>query len=139
MLFLLLTACTNIPINQVNDRFSTWKSASIDELIKYWGIPTRKQDVGGKFYAEWLNEKNTPGNTALSVGSRSFGRHSSIGIGLTLFDLGSSNDACSRLVTYIDNGNVVEISWKGIKDYCYEITPDRHEIIKNKAAMEKNN
>jgi len=135
ILILSLTACTNIPINQVNDRFSAWQSATIDEVIKYWGVPSKKQDISGKLYAEWLSEEHTSGNTALSVGSRSFGRHSSFGIGLTLYELGGSDDACSRLVTYLENGNVVDISWKGSKDYCYEVTPDRNEIIKNQAVM----
>jgi len=137
ILILGLTACTNIPVNQVNDRLQAWKNTNIDELIKYWGVPSRQQQVAGKWHAEWINEEHSSGNTALSVGSRSFGRRSSFGFGLTLFELGGSDDACSRLVTYSENGDIAEISWKGSKNYCYEITPDRLEVIKNKAVIDE--
>ncbi len=137
LLYLGLTACTSIPIKQVNDRVHAWKNANIGQLIKYWGVPTKKQEINGHFYAEWLNKESSPGNTAISLGSGSYSRHSSIGFGLTLFDLGGTDDVCSRIVTYDKNGIVTDISWKGTQDYCYEITPDRNQVILNKAKMEK--
>jgi len=137
ILILSLTACTNIPVNQVNDRLQAWKTTNIDDVIKYWGIPSRQQEISGKLYAEWINEENNPGNTAISLGSSSFGRRSSIGFGLTLFELGGSNDACSRLVTYSEDGNIIEISWKGSKNYCYEITPDRYKMFSNTETIKQ--
>lgn len=135
-LCLFLTACTSIPTEQVNDRVSAWKTTNIEEVIKYWGVPSKKQEINGTFYAEWLNKESTPGNTAISVGSGSHSRHSSIGFGLTLFDLGGTDDVCSRIVTYDKNGMVTDISWKGTQDYCYEITPDREQILRSKAIMQ---
>lgn len=129
-------ACTSIPINQVNDRINEWKNTDIEQLIKYWGVPTKKQEISGNFYAEWLNKESSPGNTAISVGSGSHSRHSSIGFGLTLFDLGGSDDVCSRIVTYDEKGMVTDISWKGTQNYCFEITPDRGQVMQNKATME---
>ncbi|MCW9016130.1 MAG: hypothetical protein OQJ89_04135, partial [Kangiellaceae bacterium] len=45
--------------------------------------------------------------------------------------------ACSRLVTYGENGLVSEISWQGTNDFCFEITPDLGAIRKNKVVMEQ--
>ena len=137
ILCLSLTACSSIPINQVNDRLQAWKNSAIDEVIKYWGIPTKKQEINGNFYAEWLNKESSPGNTAISIGSGSHSRHSSIGFGLTLFELGGTDDICSRIVTYNKNGTVTDVSWKGTQNYCYEITPDRNQVMLNKAVMER--
>ena len=136
ILCLSLTACSSIPINQVNDRLQAWKNTTIEQVIKYWGVPTKKQEIGGSFYAEWLNKESSPGNTAISIGSGSHSRHSSIGFGLTLFDLGGTDDVCSRIVTYDKNGAVIDVSWKGTQNYCYEITPDRNQVILNKAIMD---
>lgn len=136
ILCLCITACTSIPVSQVNDRVHAWKNANIDELIKYWGVPSKKQQINDKYYAEWLNKESTPGNSAITLGSGVHSRHSSIGLGLTLFELGGSDDVCSRLVTYDNNGNVIEISWKGTQNYCYDITPDRNQILKQKAIMQ---
>lgn len=139
ILCLGLAACTSIPITQVNDRIHAWKNANIEQLIKYWGVPTKKQEISGNYYAEWLNKESTPGNTAISIGSGSHSRHSSIGFGLTLFDLGGTDDVCSRIVTYDKNGSVTDISWKGTQNYCYQITPDRSQILSNKAIMQDKN
>ena len=136
-LCLYLTGCTSIPIAQVNDRINAWQNSDIEQLIKYWGVPTKKQEISGNFYAEWLNKESSPGNTAISIGSGSHSRHSSIGFGLTLFDLGGSDDVCSRIVTYDKNGLVTDISWKGTQDYCYQITPDRQQIKRNKTIIHK--
>ncbi len=134
---LSLTACSSIPISQVNDRIQAWKSSPIDKVIEYWGLPTQKQEINDKFYAEWLNKESSPGNTAISIGSGSRSGRSSFGFGLTLFDLGGTDDTCSRIVTYDVNGLVIDIIWKGTKDYCFEITPDRNQMIINKANMEE--
>jgi hypothetical protein len=136
ILCLSLLGCTSIPINQVDDRIHAWKNASIEQVIKYWGVPTKQQEIGGNFYAEWLNKESSPGNTAVSLGSGSHSRHSSIGFGLTLFDLGGTDDVCSRIVTYDKNGTVTDVSWKGTQDYCFEITPDREKILRAKAIMQ---
>ncbi len=133
---LTLTACTSIPITQVDDRLQAWKNANIEQVIKYWGLPTKQQEIGENFYAEWLNKESSPGNTAISLGSGSHSRHSSIGFGLTLFDLGGTDDVCSRIVTYDKNGAVTDVSWKGTQNYCFEITPDREQILRAKAVMQ---
>jgi len=138
VLCFLLAGCSNVPVNQVNDRLQSWKASSIEDVVKYWGVPTKQQQINGKSYAEWLSKETTKGNTAVSVGTGSFSRHSSIGLGLTLFDLGGSDNVCSRTVTYDNSGQITDIRWTGDKNYCYEITPDRAEILANKANMKNN-
>ena len=136
IMFFSLTSCTSIPIAQVDDRILAWKNLNIEQLIKYWGVPTKKQEINDHFYAEWLSKESNPGNTSISVGSGSHSGHSSIGFGLTLFDLGGTDDVCSRIVTYDRNGMVTDLSWKGTQDYCFEITPDRNQVLQNKTKME---
>jgi len=128
-LIILLSSCSSIPVEQVNDRLQAWKNSDIDQIIKYWGVPTKKQEVNGIYYAEWLNKESEKGNAAVSIGTGSRSRHSSFGFGLTLFDLGGTDDVCSRIVTYNETGKVVKIIWKGTKDFCYELTPDKNTII----------
>jgi len=138
VLSFLLVGCSNIPVNQVNDRLQAWKATSIEDVIKYWGIPNKQQEINGTSYAEWLSKENTKGNTAVSLGTGSFSRHSSIGLGLTLFDLGGSDNVCSRTITFDSGGRISEIRWTGDKDYCYALTPDRVKILANKANMANN-
>ena len=133
----LLSACSSIPIEQVNGRIAAWKGQHIDELIKYWGLPSKQRKVGEKHYAEWLNKSSEPGNTAVTIGTGSRSRHTGIGIGLTLLDLGGKDDECSRLVTYADDGIVVDITWQGTNDYCFELTPDLGKVKSNTANRQK--
>ena len=121
---LALFSCVSVPVEQVDSRIGAWNGKHIDEIIKYWGLPSNQKQVGDKHYAEWINHSSEPGNASVSIGTGSHSRHSSVGIGFTLFDLGGSDDACSRLVTYSGSGNVTAISWQGTRDFCYEITPD---------------
>jgi len=137
LLILALTACTSIPVDQVDNRIHSWRNTNIEQVIKYWGVPTKKQELNGKFYAEWLNKESSPSNSAITLGSGSHSRNSSIGFGLTLFDLGGSDDVCSRIVTYDDKGYVTDVSWKGTQNYCFEITPDRNQVMLNNANMEE--
>jgi hypothetical protein len=131
---LTLLGCSSIPIEQVNNRISEWKGLNIDELIKYWGLPSNQRQIGDKNYAEWLNKSNEPGNLAISLGSATRNRHTGIGIGLSLFDLGGTDDSCSRLVTYDSSNTVLEISWQGTKKYCYELTPDLSIVNSNRKS-----
>jgi len=133
----LVPSCTQIPIEKVNLKISAWKGTNINELIKYWGLPTNQRQVGDKHYAEWLNKSSEPGNVSISVGSGRHSRHSGIGIGLSLFDLGGNDDACSRLVTFDNSNTVTEISWQGTNDFCYQITPDLSQILMNKEDVGK--
>ena len=137
VLSVLLSGCTSVPLNQVNYRLQSWKVSNIEDVIKYWGVPSKQQEINNRNYAEWLSKESTPGNTSVSVGTGSFSRHSSIGLGLTLFDLGGSDDVCSRTIAYDSSGMITEIRWSGDKDYCFKITPDRAEILANKANMTK--
>ncbi|WP_444997645.1 hypothetical protein [Aliikangiella sp. IMCC44359] len=133
-LSILLSGCTSIPISQVNDRLNAWKGMHIDDLIKYWGLPSKQTQTTSKYYAEWLNRSNEPGNASVSIGTGHLGRNSAIGIGLSLFELGGSDDACSRLITYNDNGVVTDISWQGTQDYCYQLTPELSQIQANQKS-----
>ncbi|WP_196137184.1 hypothetical protein [Aliikangiella sp. G2MR2-5] len=128
---LCLSACSSIPVEQVESRISAWKGQHIDELFKYWGLPSRQQHVGDRHYAEWINQSSEPGNAAVSIGTGTRSRHTGIGIGLTLFDLGGKDDECSRLVTYDSNSIVNQITWQGTNDYCYEVTPSLEQIQQN--------
>lgn len=129
-----LFACTSIPTEQVNSRLSDWKGKNIDEVIKYWGLPTKQHQVGDKHYAEWLNKSSEPGNASVSLGTGHHGRSGGIGIGLTLFDFGSTDNACSRLLTYDGSGKVTQITWQGTNDYCYELTPDLAKVKSNQVS-----
>ena len=133
---LILASCVSIPVEQVNHRISAWKGQNIAELIKYWGLPSNQRMMGGKQYAEWINKSSEPGNAAISIGSGHRSSHSGIGIGLTLFDLGGHDDACSRLVTYDATGLVEDINWQGTSNFCFEITPDLTKIKQNKAIIQ---
>jgi len=137
MIAAIVSSCASIPSEQVDSRVKGWLGVNIDELIKYWGLPSNQRQVADQKYAEWLNRSSEPGNAAVSIGTGTRSRHSGIGIGLTLFDLGGSDDVCSRLVRYNQAGMVTEISWQGTKKYCLEITPDREKIRQNKAKIEK--
>lgn len=123
-----LYGCASIPKEQVDNRIGAWNGHNIEEIIKYWGLPTKQHQVGDKHYAEWLNKSSEPGNTSVSIGTGRHSRSGGLGIGLTLFDLGSTDDACSRLLTYDDSGKVTNISWQGTNNYCFELTPDLAEI-----------
>jgi len=123
---LFLSACSSIPQTQVDDRIFAWKDASIDELIKYWGLPTKQHKINGRFYAEWVNQQDESGNAAVSIGSSRLSSRTSVGFGVTLFDLGMSNDVCSRTVEYDDLGVVIDINWNGNQVYCFNLTPERH-------------
>jgi len=126
---LFLSACSSIPPTQVDDRIFAWKEASIDQLIKYWGLPTKQHKINGRVYAEWVNQQNDSGNTAISVGADHLSSRTSVGFGVTLFDLGQSNDVCSRTVEYDELGVVLDINWNGNQDYCFNLTPDRSKLI----------
>jgi len=128
---LILGGCGSIPVEQVNTRISAWKGQHIDELIKYWGLPSRQREVGGKHYAEWVNKSSEPGNTAVTIGTGSRSRNTGIGIGLTLLDFGAKDNQCSRLVTYAEDGVVLDITWQGTNDYCFEVTPDWNKVQTN--------
>jgi len=133
-----ISACTSIPLSQVNDRLNAWKASDIKEVIKYWGVPSRSQQINGVSYAEWINKESEPGNTSVSIGSGTRSRHSSVGIGFTLFDIGGTEDLCSRTVTYQEDGTITEIVWKGTQNFCFELTPDRAEVLAaRKAIMEE--
>jgi len=136
LLLFSLTACSSVPLQQVDDRLQAWKQSDITQIIKYWGIPTKKHEINGKFYAEWLNKESGDSNTAVSIGTGTRSGHTSIGLGLTLFEFGGTDDVCSRTVTYSKDGSIIEISWKGTKNFCYEITPDLNQVMVNKAVME---
>ncbi len=136
-LALTLIGCSSIPKEQVNLKINDWKGQNIDELIKYWGLPSNQRQVGDKFYAEWINKSSEPGNVSVSVGGGRSSRHSGIGIGLSLFDLGGTDDACSRLVTYDETNMVSDISWQGTNDYCFEVTPDLSKILENQKQVQR--
>ncbi len=132
---LVLTACSSISQQEVENRINAWNGQPIDDLIKYWGLPNKKNQLDGKNYAEWVNTENKPGNTSVSLGTGRHGGHGSVGLGFTLFDLGGKEDHCSRLVTYAENGTVSNIRWQGTNDFCFDITPDRAKIEENKRKM----
>lgn len=129
-LSLILMGCTSIPADQVNSRMNAWIGLKIDDLIKYWGLPSNQREVDNIQYAEWVNRSSEPGNATVSVGTGHRSRSSSIGLGLTLFDLGGTDDVCSRLVTYDSVGIVTKISWQGTSNYCFKITPDLAPFVK---------
>jgi len=137
LLFFTLTACSSIQLQEVDDRLQAWKQNDITQIIKYWGIPTKQHEINGKFYAEWLNKESGDSNTAVSIGTGTRSRHTSIGLGLTLFEFGGTDDVCSRTVTYSEDGSIIEISWKGTKDFCYEITPDLNQVMINQKLTEQ--
>ncbi len=131
LMSLFLSACSSIPQNQVDERLLAWKNTSIDEIIKYWGLPTKQNKINGRYYAEWVNQQRDQGNTSVSIGTGHLSSRSSVGFGVTLFDLGGSNDVCSRSVEYNEVGLVLEINWNGNQDYCFSLTPDRNKILEN--------
>jgi len=134
---LVISACSSVPPDEVNRRITAWQGIQIDELIRYWGLPTRKQKIDGRRYAEWTNRSSEPGNTSLSIGTGSRSRHSAIGIGVTLFDLGGSDDVCSRLVEYDQQGKVIRIQWSGTAELCYRLTPERSKVTAKPVMSEQ--
>jgi hypothetical protein len=133
MIIFSLTSCTSIPIEQVNQRIKAWETSSLKEIIKYWGVPTKTSKVNEINYAEWVNTMKQQSNSSISIGSGTRIGDGAVGIGVNLFELGSSKDQCSRVVSYTQNGKILGISWQGTQDFCYELTPDRAKILANQA------
>ncbi len=131
-----LTACASIPKAQVEDRLQLWKASNMDELVKFWGLPVKQQQLGRNNVAEWENKLNEAGNSSVRIGGGSYGRHSSIGLGFIFSDLGGKKGYCKRQVSFDKNGKILSISWKGDGDYCYQITPDREAVLKNVKSKE---
>lgn len=133
----MLCSCSTIPRVQVEDRIQAWKVTTIENLVKFWGLPTKQQKMSENSIAEWDNKINEPGNSAVSIGGGSYGRHLSLGLGFTFNDLGGEKDYCQRQVTFDDNGNILNIIWKGDQDYCYQITPD-YQTVQNNIKQKSN-
>lgn len=133
----LVSACSSIPKEQVDTRLAAWQGKDINTVIQFWGLPTKQQEVDDQRYAQWLNKKSEKGNTAVSVGTGTSGRRSSIGIGLTLFELGGSEEKCERLLTYDSSGKVTKIKWQGDHSYCLELTPDYVTVMAKRKANEE--
>ncbi len=133
----LITGCASMPAPQVDSRIKAWQGVKIDELVKFWGLPTRQSKIGETHVAEWIHEKRSNSNTAVSVGTGSYGRHSSIGLGLTLFNLGGGEEVCQRQVSYTTDGDIQSIIWSGDTDFCFELTPDRNLVLKKQQSIEK--
>jgi hypothetical protein len=132
---LLLSGCASMPAPQVDSRILVWKNVKIDELVKYWGLPNRQSKIGESHVAEWINQKSSDSNTAISVGTGSYGSNSSIGLGLTLFNIGGGDEVCQRQVTYSIKGDILNIIWSGDTDFCFELTPDKNIVyVEPKAA-----
>jgi hypothetical protein len=130
-----LPGCVSVPVATVNERIKAWESSSYQQLLKYWGLPSKTTVVDQIHYAEWVNLEHDEGNSSVSVGSGTRIGRGSIGIGLTLFQLGGSEDKCSRVVRYQENGKIIDISWKGTQDFCFKLTPDKAKIDSNRAGI----
>ncbi len=136
MAIFILAGCTSIPIADVNQRINSWQSASFDQIIQYWGLPSKTTQVNDIYYAEWSHTEHQQGNSSVSVGSGTRIGNGAIGIGFTLFQLGGSDDTCNRTIRYRKSGEVIDIRWQGDQDFCYKLTPDRAEIRKNQATID---
>lgn len=130
-----LPGCVSVPVATVNERIKAWESSSYEQLLKYWGLPSKTTVSNQIHYAEWVNLEHEEGNSSVSIGSGSRIGRGSIGIGLTLFQLGGSDDKCSRVVRYQKNGKIIDISWKGTQDFCFKLTPDKAKIDLNRAGI----
>ena len=135
LLVCCLSGCASVPVTKVNERIKAWESSSYDQILKYWGLPSKTTVANEVYYAEWVNIEHENGNTSVSVGSGTRIGAGAIGIGLTLFQLGGSSDKCSRIVRYQENGKIIDISWKGTQDFCFKLTPDKAKIDLNEAAI----
>ncbi len=131
VLIFMLSACSSIPRAQVEDRIQSWKVSTIENLVKYWGLPAKQQKLANNSVAEWVNKLDEPGNSAVSIGGGSYGRHLSLGLGFTFNALGGKKDYCLRQVAFDEKGHILSITWKGDQDYCYQLTPDYHTVQKN--------
>lgn len=136
-ILLMFTGCASIPAPQVDSRLQQWREGSIDDLVKFWGLPNRQLELGENHIAEWINQLDKDSNVAVSLGGGSWGRNSSIGLGVTLFNLGGGHEVCQRQVTYTKEGVILKIIWSGDKDYCYKLTPDREQILIKQQAVQK--
>ncbi len=125
-----------MPAPQVDSRILVWQSVKIEELVKYWGLPTRQSKIGETHVAEWINQKSSNSNTAISVGTGSYGSHSSIGLGLTLFNIGGGDEVCQRQVSYTVAGDITRIIWSGDTDFCFELTPDKDKVYQNQVKQQ---
>jgi hypothetical protein len=134
---IIVAGCASMPAPKVDNRLQQWRGVSIDDLVTFWGLPIRQVQLAENHIAEWINQLDKDGNVAVSVGGGNWGRHSSIGIGLTLFNLGGGHEVCQRQVTYTPEGVILKIIWSGDNDYCYELTPDREEILQKQQQVQK--
>lgn len=117
---LLLSGCATK--SQVDARIQPWQTASLDQIIAAWGLPTREQMVGQRRFLIWNNQK-TSADVDVGIRVGSFGRHGGISVGTLLFGGGEEN-ICSRVVEVNDKEQVIGIQWNGDPGVCLNVTPE---------------
>ena len=119
---LLLSGC--VTNQQVDDRITPWRGASLQQLLDAWGVPTREQKVANRHYLIWNDYQEDSGvDVGISVGG-SIGRNAGISLS-TLLGGTTEDNVCSRVVEIDEQQNIVGIQWNGEPSTCFDVTPEK--------------
>ena len=109
---------------QVDDRITPWRGASLQQLLDAWGVPTREQKVANRHYLIWNNYQEDSGvDVGISVGG-SIGRNAGISLS-TLLGGNAEDNVCSRVVEIDEQQNILGIQWNGEPSTCFDVTPEK--------------
>ena len=119
---LLLSGC--VTSQQVDDRITPWRGASLQQLLDAWGVPTREQKVANRHYLIWNNYQEDSGvDVGISVGG-SIGRNAGISLS-TLLGGNAEDSVCSRVVEIDEQQNILGIQWNGEPSTCFDVIPEK--------------
>ncbi len=121
LLLSLLGACASVSDKDINQRLASWRWHHIDELVRIWGVPTKKQQIQGKRYAEWFQSKRLS-SSGFSIGG---GRSSGGSFGGAGISMGGNNkeSKCRIQAQYNKKGIVTRLTWKGEPRVCDDVVP----------------
>ena len=121
-LSLLLSAC--VTSQQVDERITPWRGASLQQILDAWGVPTREQKVGNRHYLIWNDYQQDGGvDVGISVGG-AIGRNAGISLS-TLLGGTAEDNVCSRVVEIDEQQNILGIQWNGEPSTCFDVTPEK--------------
>ena len=121
-LTVILSGC--VTMKQVDERIAPWRTATVQQLIDAWGVPTKEQKVASRHYLIWNNYEVDSGvDVGISVGG-TIGRNAAINLS-TLFGGSAEEDVCSRVVEIDAEENILGIQWNGAPSTCFDVTPVR--------------
>jgi hypothetical protein len=112
----LLSACSGGGDGGVMDGIMTsWKGASLNQVIDAWGFPHAEQDIAGRKLYVWNNEiQLTMPATATTTGYAStYGGQTFYSGTTNVMGGGISNWSCTRILEVNNSNIVIGGEWRG--------------------------